>query len=277
MSDGARRWHWREFVPGARSWLFITGVIATLGLLLAAPRAASALDRRGMPGGPIVLAVVVAGAAALLWMLATTLPGSRRRRAVMRWATEHGAPFRSSFALPASLREVTSLRGLVLEGGVGDLVVLEAGDDEILLFDRWRAAAAGYERAEWRTVAALGAPIDVPRLVVHPRRRRFRMAEGDLGLASIGSESGAFDRRFRVLSTDRAAAVAIVDPRMMAWLLDGPRGVTYEAAGRWLVCSKRMGRIRDREVLATAAVGLRDHLPRVSASFYPPEDPGFGR
>jgi hypothetical protein len=172
---------------------------------------------------------------------------------------------------------VTSLRGLAIEGGVGNLVVLEAGGDEILVFDRWRAAAAGYERAEWRTVAALRVPIDVPRLVIHPRRHRFRMPEGDVGLASIGSESGTFDRRFRVLATDRGAAVAIVDPRMMTWLLAQPRAVTYEAAGSWLVCSKRMGRRRDLDALVASAVGFRDHLPRVATSFYPALDPGFPR
>jgi hypothetical protein len=172
---------------------------------------------------------------------------------------------------------VTSLQGLAIEGGVENLVVLEAGDGEVLVFDRWRAAAAGYERAEWRTVAALRAPIDVPRMVVHPRRQRLRISDSDVGLSSVGSESGAFDRRFRVLATNRAAAVALIDPRMMAWLMDGPSGVTYEAAGRWLVCSKRMGRIRDRDRLVEAVIGFRHHLPRVSASFYPPKDPGLGR
>lgn len=277
MSDGSSSGGWREFLPGPRSWIFVAGVAVTFGLLLTAPRFAGILDRRGLPGDLVVLGVIVALVVAILWTLTTTFPGSRRRRAVTRWAREHDAPFRSDFTLPVSLREVTSLQGLAIEGGVENLVVLGAGNDEILVFDRWRAAAAGYERAEWRTVATLRAPIDVPRIVVHPRRHRFRMSESDVGLSSVGSESGGFDRRFRMLATNRAAAVALIDPRMMAWLMDGPSGVTFEAAGRWLVCSKRMGRIRDRDRLVEAVIGFRDHLPRVSASFYPPEDPGFGR
>jgi hypothetical protein len=277
MSDGSSSRGWREIVPGPRSWIFVAGVAVTFGLLLMAPRIAEILDGRGVPGDLIALGGILAVAAAVLWTLTTTFPGVRRRRAVMRWARERDAPFRSDFTLPASLREVTSLQGLAIEGGVENLVVLEAGDGEgeVLVFDRWRAAAVGYERAEWRTVAALRAPIDVPRIVVHPRRHRFRMSESDVGLSSLGSESGAFDRRFRLLATSRAAAVALIDPRMMAWLMDGPPGVTYEAAGRWLVCSKRMGRLRDRDMLMRAAAGFREHLPRVSASFYPPEDPGF--
>lgn len=277
MSDGSRRWRWRELVPGPRSWIFVAGALATFGLLFGVPRIADALDRRGLPGVAIALGPLLVAAASVLWTLRTIFPGSRRRRSVMRWAHDRGEPFRSDLSLPVSLREVTSLRGLTIEGGVANLVVLEVEGTEILLFDRWRAAAAGYERAEWRTVSALRFPIDVPRLVVHPRRSGFRMADGDVGLSSIGSEWGAFDRRFRILTTDRAAAVAIVDARLMAWILDGPRGITYEACGRWLVCSNRMGRVRDRDTLARVSVGFRDRLPRVSASLYPPPDPGFDR
>ena len=267
---------WRELVPGPRSWIYVAGCVVTFGLLLGAPRIADALDRRGLPGGPIALGILLIAAASVLWMLTTMQPRSWRRRAVMRWARHRGAPFRSGFSLPASLREVTSLRGLASEGGVANLVVLEVEGSEILVFDRWRAAAVGYERAEWRTAAALRVPIDVPRVAVQPRRHGFRMPEGNVGLSPVGSESGAFDRRFRVLARDRAAAVTIVDPRLMAWLLDGPRGIAYEAAGAWLVCSRRLGPVRDRDVLVRAVLAFRDHLPRVSMSLYPAPDPGSG-
>jgi hypothetical protein len=63
----------------------------------------------------------------------------------------------------------------------------------------------------------------------------------------------------------------------MAWLLDRPIDLTYETAGRWLTCSRPSGSADQVDALVEAVVGFRDHLPRVSASFYPPEDPGFGR
>ena len=92
----------------------------------------------------------------------------------------------------------------------------------------------------------------------------------------IGTESEAFDRRFRILTVDRAAAVAIVDQRMMAWLLDGPSDLAFETAGPWLVCSAPAGPVAQRDGLIAAVVDLRDHLPRVSASLFPVRDPGFG-
>ena len=96
------------------------------------------------------------------------------------------------------------------------------------------------------------------------------------GLSVIGTESEAFDRRFRILTVDRAAAVAIVDQRMMAWLLDGPSELAFETAGPWLVCSAPTGPVVQRDGLIAAVMGLRDQLPRVSASLFPVRDPGFG-
>jgi hypothetical protein len=133
MKDKSSSWGWREIVPGPRSWIFVAGVAVTFGLLLMAPRIADILDRRGLPGDLIALGVIFAVLAAVLWTLTTTFPGVRRRRAVMRWARERDAPFRSDFSLPASLREVTSLQGLAIEGGVENLVVLEAGDGLVLV------------------------------------------------------------------------------------------------------------------------------------------------
>ena len=66
-------------------------------------------------------------------------PRTRRRRAMRRWARERGAPFRSDFVLPSSLSEVPSLEGLRLEGGVANLAVVRVADDEVMVFDRWRA------------------------------------------------------------------------------------------------------------------------------------------
>ena len=262
---------------GGRTWRWIVGFVLTMGLLLSAPALSDALDSRGLPGGPIALTAVGAMVALTLWAYSTTIPRSRRRRAMRRWARERGAPFRSDFVLPSSLKEVPSLEGLGLEGGVANLAVVRVADDEVMVFDRWRAGAAGYEDAEWRTVAAMHTRMDLPRVVIHPRHHPFRGAVSQDELHAVGTESGEFDRRFRVITDDRAGGVAVIDARTMAWLLDRPVDLTYETAGPWLTCSRPSGSADHLDALVDAVIGFRDHLPRVAASFYPPEDPGFGR
>ena len=276
MSRGGFPWRWGDFAPELRSWPAVAAIAAALLLLLAAPEAAGLLDRRGLPGGAIVLAIVVLAAAAILCGWWTMMPSGARRREVMRWARDRDAPFRSGFRVPRRLRAVTSLHALRAEGGVANLVVVRIAEGEVLVFDRWRAPAPGYEEAEWRTAAALQADLDLPRIVIQPRRDPFRLSAGESGLPVIGTESEAFDRRFRILSVDRAAAVAIVDQRMMAWLLDGPSHLAFETAGSWLVCSEPTGPVAQRDGLIAAVMGLRDQLPRVSASLFPVRDPGFG-
>ena len=197
------------------------------------------------------------------------VPGGARRREVMRWARDRDAPFRSGFRVPRRLRAVTSLHALRAEGGVANLAVIRIAEGEVLVFDRWRAPAPGYEEAEWRTAAALQADVDLPRIVIQPRRDPFRLSSGESGLSVIGTESEAFDRRFQILTEDRAAAVAIVDQRMMAWLLDASSHLAFETAGPWLLCSAPTGPVTQRDGLIAAVVGLRDHLPRVSASLFP--------
>jgi hypothetical protein len=262
---------------GGRTWRWIVGFVLTMGLLLSAPAISDALDSRGLPGGPIALGAVGVMVALTLWAYSTTIPRSRRRRAMRRWAREREAPFRSDFVLPSSLKEVPSLEGLGLEGGVANLAVVRVVEDEVMVFDRWRASAAGYEDAECRTVAAVHARMDLPRVVIHPRHHPFRGAVSQDELQPVGTESGEFDRRFRVITDDRAGAVAVIDARAMAWLLDRPVDLTYETAGQWLTCSRSSGSADQIDALVGSVVGFRDHLPRVSASFYPPEDPGLGR
>jgi hypothetical protein len=267
-----------SFILSSRGWWrWLAGFGLTVGLLIGAPPLSEALDARGLPGGPIALGVVVAAAALTLWAFSTTIPRRRRRRAMTRWARERAAPFRSDFTLPLSLSEIPSLAGLQTEGGVANLVVVRRADDEVLVFDRWRAEAAGYEDAEWRTVAAVRTTLDAPLVVVHPRRHGLRIAEIEGALMPVGTESIEFDHRYRILAEDRAAAVAVVDARTMAWLLDRRVDLAYESAGSWVACSRPSASGDELDALIDTVLGFRDRLPRVLGSFFPRPDPGFDR
>ena len=280
MSDGDRsdlRWLIRMMTPRPRTIFYAIGVLATVALVLWSPSLAGDLDERGFPGDWIALGLIAVVAVSILWALSTLMPSARRRRAASRWARARDAEFRSAFTLPTSLKQIPSLRGLGSEGGVANLAVVRVDDDEILVFDRWRATAVGYESAEWRTAAALRVPLDVPAIVVHPRHHPFRLPKDLESMSTIDTESEEFHHRFHVLGRDRVGVAALLDARVMAWLLDGPHDLTFEANGPWLMTSKPSGAVTDRDGLVAAVIELRSRLPRVSASFYPPEDPGFGR
>jgi hypothetical protein len=277
MTGAGRRPSFWSLVPRITDgWRWVVGFAVCLGLLMLAPSISDRLDARGLPGGPIALATVTCVIGLTLWAFWTTVPRTRRRRAMARWARERGVQFRSDFTLPASMSEIPSLSALQLEGGVANLVVIRLPEDEVMVFDRWRAATPGYEDAEWRTVAVTRTHLDVPRVVIHPRHHRFRPAESETDLHPVGTESSEFEDRYRVVAGDRAAAVAVVDARTMAWLLDRPDDLTFETAGPWVACSTPSASTNELDALVEAVARFRDRLPRVLGSFFPTPDPGLG-
>ncbi len=278
MTGPGRRPSIWSLVPRATDgWRWVVGFAVTLGVLMLAPSISDRLDAHGLPGGTIALGTVAAVIGLTLWAFWTTVPRTRRRRAMARWARERGASFRSDFTLPASMSEIPSLTALRLEGGVANLVVIRLPEDEVMVFDRWRAATVGYEDAEWRVVSAMRTELDVPRMLIHPRHHRFRMAESETDLHQVGTESSEFEDRYRVVAGDRAAAVALVDPRTMAWLLDRTDDLTFETAGPWVACSTPSWSTNELDALVDAVVGFRYRLPRVLGSFFPAPDPGLDR
>jgi hypothetical protein len=92
-----------------------------------------------------------------------------------------------------------------------------------------------------------------------------------VGHADIDLESERFNRAFEVRADDRAFASALLDARMMEWLLLEPPGVGFEvASGRLMVFGPR-----ERASLDDVADALRrydafhEHVPSVLASLFP--------
>ncbi|HEX8098956.1 MAG TPA: hypothetical protein VF660_02000, partial [Actinomycetota bacterium] len=85
-------------------------------------------------------------------------------------------------------------------------------------------------------------------------------------------ESADFDREFTVLCADRRFATALIDQRLMAWLLDGvPRSVVFEVSGRYVLGSKRDGTEEGTEIIQVfpAVAGFISRVPPVVSSLYP--------
>jgi hypothetical protein len=103
-----------------------------------------------------------------------------------------------------------------------------------------------------------------PPLLVEPRR-------GPLGTlpGGIAFESEEFNRTFRVKTADREYASAAVDARMMAWLLDHGRGMTFELLNDRAMAAGPQGGAKELDRVLEAGLALPGLVPRVLSSLYP--------
>jgi hypothetical protein len=108
-----------------------------------------------------------------------------------------------------------------------------------------------------------------PALTIEHRSLVGRLA-GALGLDGIQFESDEFDKAYRVTCADRRFASALVDPGMMAWLLDAPSPVVFQAVGSQLLAASTDRRPESIPRLLHALLNFRAHIPALVASEYPP-------
>jgi hypothetical protein len=106
-----------------------------------------------------------------------------------------------------------------------------------------------------------------PALTIEHRGLIGRVA-GALGLNGIQFESDEFDKAYRVTCDDRRFASALVDPAMMAWLLDAPSPVTFETSGTHLLAAGTDRRPETIPGLLHALLDFRAHIPALVASDY---------
>jgi hypothetical protein len=107
-----------------------------------------------------------------------------------------------------------------------------------------------------------------PRLQIAEENVLTRLADA-LTFDDIGFESEEFNRRFNVRSDDARFASALVDARMMAWLLHHGDGYAFELVGDRLLCWCR--RVKPAEIvhLMGTAQAFREQIPDVVKTLYP--------
>jgi len=93
-------------------------------------------------------------------------------------------------------------------------------------------------------------------------------------LDDLELELEEFNRAFDVKAKDRRFAVALVDQRMMRFLLGTDPAFAFEACGRWLLCSSKRRRPSELVPLLGTLKGFRDHVPRVVFDLYRPDASG---
>jgi hypothetical protein len=109
---------------------------------------------------------------------------------------------------------------------------------------------------------------DCPHLVLEPEGL-FSSIARHLGFHDIEFESDEFNRAFKVQCEDKKFAYAIIDARMMQWLIDEGGVAQYETMGPLVLCYCDRVDPEEYENLLEVFRRYRAHLPAVLSSLYP--------
>lgn len=140
---------------------------------------------------------------------------------------------------------------------------------EVVTFDFMYYEGEGKYRTDYQFDCAI-VPIDAdsPRLLIEHENLMTSLA-GALSFRDLQFESEAFNREFRVVCGVPRFATAVLDARMMEWLLANGSACTFEAVGdRVLVAGPRIEPAFLSDLL-TVARGFTQHVPTVVSSLYP--------
>jgi hypothetical protein len=120
---------------------------------------------------------------------------------------------------------------------------------------------------KWYSCAVTQVPAWCRTISIHAENAVARAADRVLE-HQVPFESEQFQRAFKVDCSDDRFATAFVDPRMMSWLLAHGRGWTFEVAGCWALCYRRLVQPEELIPLLGTLRGFVDHIPRVVSDLY---------
>jgi hypothetical protein len=151
------------------------------------------------------------------------------------------------------------------------------GEIENVLFGTWHGfdvRVFDYEyminEDNWRRLsgAVIAIPGGWPTIAVRPET--LVSAVGDeLALPGIEFESETFNRAFDVRSDDPAFASALIDARMMEWLLDHAPRPGFEISGRWILGYRDQVQPWQVDSVLAMLESFVDRIPRAVRSLYP--------
>jgi hypothetical protein len=191
-----------------------------------------------------------------------------RQRTLLRLCWETGVrfaawdPFPDTLYLPFRLFARGDVRGV-------DNVIWDPRDPGVRVFDFW------FQEDRSRTdltCAVVPLPFSVPPVAVVARGSRDPSGERVEG-GRVQLELEEFDQRFSVWATDPRAAVAFLDQRMMEALLLVPLPVTIHVREDRMLLEAPTLDPGAMLLLLETARALRDRVPRVVSSLYPPRPP----
>ena len=142
---------------------------------------------------------------------------------------------------------------------------------DVAVFDYWfaRSSDAGRNDYEYYTCVITTVPPRWPGLAVFPERLEHRLADA-AGMRDVELELERFNRTFEVRAEDRRFAVALLDARMMEWLLGLPSGSGFEIRDGRLLFHTPRRLDRDIEGALEAMATFVDGVPPIIRSLFGP-------
>jgi hypothetical protein len=218
-------------------------------------------------GGTGTFVIFLLGIFVAVYVVADVVRGRSRRRAMAAEARRLGLAFsgkdpfdvlKMPFALIRRSRRTFREVENVLWGHWRDL--------EVRTFDY----AYQESEDEWRRFTGAMAAVagGWPTLVIEPGHLAGSPAHL-LGLGGIEFESERFNRTFQVRCADRRFANALIDARMMDWLLGLPDGWGFEVSAPWILGYREQPKPRELESVLGTLESFVGRIPTVLHSLYP--------
>jgi len=140
---------------------------------------------------------------------------------------------------------------------------------DVVVADYWYAPTSNTQIDDYvRVVCALfPVPGSWPRLLVIPER--IATLVGDVLLdRDPGTESELFNRSFAIRADDRRFASAVLDARMLEWILALPRPVGFEIATGRLLCFVPRQTDGDVRAALETGEGFLQRIPHAVEAWY---------
>jgi hypothetical protein len=115
--------------------------------------------------------------------------------------------------------------------------------------------------------AMVRIPDGWPSLLVR-RHGPLDVARNAAGLQRIEFELGEFNRRFEVRSDDRRLASAVIDQRMIGWLLESDPALGFQLQEGWLLAWMPQLPPYELERTLNTVEGFHERIPRAVWSLY---------
>ncbi|HEX5938301.1 MAG TPA: hypothetical protein VFZ75_11525 [Actinomycetota bacterium] len=197
----------------------------------------------------------------------------RRQRELMALAHAHGLDFAIDDPF-GTLGEPFTLFAKGDGRGVENVLWGTWQGLDVRAFDHWyyeeSTDSNGRSSRSYSRFSCALVPVDAacPRLAIAEENVLTRLADA-LAFHDLRFESEEFNRRFTVRSDDERFASALVDARMMAWLLHHGEGYAFEVIGNRVLCwTRRVSPASVVHLLGTTK-GFRGQIPDVVRSLYP--------
>jgi hypothetical protein len=140
---------------------------------------------------------------------------------------------------------------------------------EVVVFDYWFARSSDPQRADHVYLTGVTTPVPAawPDLAIVPRSAAGRLAR-TVGARGIELELERFNRAFEVRSADPRFASALLDARMLEWLLGLPAGTGFEVRGGRLLATVPRPTFDDVPVALETIEAFLNRVPPVIGSLY---------